>query len=82
MNKIYKMIERMDIKKERKYQLAILMMSILYMLIGLCAWLIIRTIALSSIDWMICFMGYPMFISWIRLFLYTSNHSFHTGRSE
>ncbi len=81
MKNIWMYIDRKNWEAGKKYRVLLLILGLLYMLCGLAAWLIIRTRAFSSIDWMFCFIGYPVVISWITAFLYTSRHEFHNGNA-
>ncbi len=47
---------------------------------GLVVWLLLRTWILPTVDWMLCFIGYPMLISWVVIFIYLCNHPFSDGR--
>jgi len=80
LNKIWTYIEKQKWQAETKYRIALLIFGTLYALIGFSVWLIIRNWTLSTWDWMICFVGYPVIISLIVVFLYSCNHDFHNGK--
>ena len=80
MKNIWAYIERKKWHAGTKYRVALLILGTLYALVGLAVWLIIRIWALSTWDWMVCFLGYPVIISWFVVFLYSCNHDFHDGR--
>ena len=80
MKNIWAYIERKKWHAGTKYRVALLILGTLYALVGLAVWLIIRIWALSTWDWMVCFIGYPIVISRFVVFLYSCNHDFHDGR--
>lgn len=45
--------------------------------IGFVLWCVIRLWALDSIDWLMCFILYPILIAILWTFIYTDRHSFH-----
>lgn len=59
MKSLWTYIERKNWNADTKYRVAILILGALFALAGFAAWLIIRIWALSTLDWMICFIGYP-----------------------
>ncbi len=80
MKKIWKYIDQKDYDADTKYNLAVLLFSTIYALTGLLLWLVIRIWVLSSVDWMLCFMGYPAVVSCVITFIYSASHSFHNGK--
>ncbi|MCR4588101.1 MAG: hypothetical protein K5682_06800 [Lachnospiraceae bacterium] len=44
---------------------------------GFVLWLVIHIWALSTLDWMLCFIGYPILLSLFWVYIYTSNHPFY-----
>ena len=44
--------------------------------IGFLLWLAVRSIAFSTVDWMICFIGYPIIIAWFFSILYFCRNGF------
>lgn len=62
-----------------KYKIILLLLGTVFALTGFAVWLIIRIWTLSTWDWMICFIGYPVVISWFAVFFYSCKHSFHSG---
>lgn len=80
MNKLWTFIEEKNWHAETKYRVAILILGTLCALAGLAAWLIVRIWVLSSLKWLFCFMGYPVVISWLVVFLYACNHELHDGK--
>ena len=79
MQKLWTYIEGKMWRAKKKYALAFLIPGALFALTGLIAWVIIRNWALSSMDWMVCFIGYPIVISSLIVFLYAGSHRFHNG---
>ncbi len=81
MKRLWTYIEGKNWRTETKYRFALLIVETVFALVGLAVWLIIRIWALSTWDWMVCFIGYPIVISWFYVFLYGYNHDFHNGRT-
>lgn len=54
-----------------------LLLCVLSAAAGFVLWLIIKHWALSSVEWMICFIGYPAVTACIGVILYAFNHEFH-----
>lgn len=63
-----------------KTKIMLLICSLVYALIGLALWALIRLAAFDSAQWAFCFAGYPVLISWVVVFLYTANHEFTNHR--
>ncbi len=82
MKNFWTHIEEKNWNAGKKYRVALLSLGTLYALAGFAVWLIIRIWALSSWNWMFCFIGYPVVISWIVVFLYSCSHDFHDNESE
>ena len=76
MNALWKYIENKNWNTETKYKALLLILSVLSAAAGFIIWLIIRTRMLASVDWMLCFIGYPVFISWFMAFFYSCRHDF------
>lgn len=79
MKYLWTYIDEKNWRAETKFQVTLFILGILFALIGLVVWLVIRTWILSTWDWMICFIGYPIVLSWFFVFLYSCNHDFHDG---
>lgn len=77
MKCIWNRIDRKNWTVDKKYIVFTLLLSILSALIGLAVWLVVKPWAFSSMDWLFCFIGYPVFFSWIAEFLYAGRHDFH-----
>lgn len=80
MKNVWTYIGKKNWPATTKYKVAFLILGTLYALAGFATWLIIRMWALSTLDWMFCFIGYPVVISWLVVFLYSCNHDFHDGK--
>lgn len=80
MKNLWTYIENKNWHADTKYRVALLILGTLFALAGLALWLIIRIWALSTWDWMVCFIGYPVVISWFVVLLYSCNHDFHDGK--
>ena len=77
MNHLWTYINHKNWHEETKYRIALLLLGILFALIGFGIWLVISIWILSSWDWMLCFIGYPIIISWFVVFFYSCRHGFH-----
>ncbi len=82
MKYLWKYIERKSWDASKKYKMFTLFLSLISALVGLLAWVVIRPYSLSTLDWMICFMGYPVMVSLIAVFLYSCRNFFHDGAYE
>lgn len=79
MKSLWMFIENKKWRTETKYKMAFVILGILFALAGMTVWLLIRTWAFSTPDWMLCFIGYPVILSWLTAFLYSCRHCFHNG---
>lgn len=60
-----------------KYRMALLLLSVLFGLGGALVWSIVQIWTLKTTDWLICFVGYPVLVSWYLGIVYGYNHCFH-----
>lgn len=79
MKKLWAYIDGKSWKEATKYRAALWILGIMSALAGFTVWMIVRTWVLSTPEWMICFIGYPVVISWYVVFFYSCRHSFHNG---
>lgn len=79
MKTLWTYIDSKDWQAESKYRFTLTILGILFALAGLILWLIIRPWILSTLDWMLCFIGYPIVISWFVVVIYSFRHDFHSG---
>ena len=82
MNRLWRYIENKDWNTETKYKFLLLIIGVLSAVAGFITWLLIRPEMFATVDWMLCFIGYPVFISWFIVFFYSCRHDFHDGRPE
>jgi len=80
MKKLWNYIDKKNWKAVNKFKVACLILGFLSALGGTVLWLIIRIWALSSPEWLFCFIVYPILISFIVVVFYGYNHEFHNGR--
>ena len=80
MKYIWNKIEDKNWKTATKVNAFLWVLGVLYGSIGLVVWSVVRIWALKTLDWMICFVGYPVIISWLVVLLYVCNHDFHDGK--
>ena len=69
-------IDQMNIKVANKFRLFRIILEIPAGLIGLLLWLVIRIWCLKTWDWMICFIAYPVIITWLIAIFYSCRHDF------
>jgi len=81
MKYLWTYIDSKNWTEENKYKVVLLISTVVFALIGLAVWLIIRHWALSTLDWMICFAGYPAAFSWFVVIFYSCRHAFHNGNA-
>jgi len=79
MKYLWSYIEEKNWTAEKKRRAAMQLLALFYGLAGLALWLIVRSWALSSWDWMVCFIGYPVMLSIPVFFLYFGSNPFHNG---
>ncbi len=79
MNTLWTYIDQKNWTAQTKYIVISLLCGLLYALAGFVIWLVIRTWALSTADWMLSFIGCPFVIAWIVTYLHTCRHELHDG---
>ncbi len=77
MKKLWTYIDEKPWSEKTKYRAIILIVSFISGTAGFFIWLMIRTWALSTWDWMLCFILWPVIISWPAVFLYSCRNRFH-----
>lgn len=76
INKIWNRIDNKQIKTENKYRLAFLVFSVISAIFGALIWFIIGERIFSGLDNAMCFVGLPVVLSWLFVYIYSCNHSF------
>ena len=79
MNYIWRNLENKNWKAATKYRVLLWILGTIFGVTGLILWFLVRIWALNSLDWMFCFIGYPVIISWFSVVFYSFNHDFHDG---
>lgn len=79
MKYIWNQMENKKWKAETKAKAFQWISVILFGIIGLLLWGIVQIWTLKTLDWMFCFIGYAMVISWLSAIIYTFNYDFHDG---
>lgn len=82
MKHLYNYLENTNFRATTKFRLFLLIEALLYGLGGFAVWGIIQLFALRSVEWMICFIGYPIIFSWFLVFVYTLNNDFTDGMPD
>ena len=80
MKTIWSNIEDRNWKAATKLKAFLWVLGILFGFIGLVVWGVVQIWALKTIDWMFCFIGYPVIASWLVVLFYCGNHDFHDGK--
>lgn len=79
MNGLWTYIDNKNWTVKTKYLAILSILSAISGIIGIIIWLIVRIRFFSTPDWIICFIGYPIIISWIVVIIYSCRHDFHNG---
>ena len=82
MMKLWKSIDKLNLKEESKFRLFRIISEGVSAVLGLLVWLIIRNRIFGTWDWAVCFMGYPIIFSLFVSAVYSCSHSFHNGKPE
>ncbi len=80
MKGLWRYIDEKDWKSMSKYKIAYLILAIISSILGFALWSVLRIWILSSRQWMICFIGYPILFSLFLVFFYGCKHEFHNGK--
>ena len=80
LQKTFRRIDRLNLREGTKYRLMIWLCGAFSGAVGGILWLVLRSWCLNTPAWLLCFIGYPVFFSWLAMLLYFCNHSFHNGR--
>ena len=76
MNTLWTYIDDKKWRAKTKYNVILLILGSLFGLAGFCVWLVVRNWAFSTIDWMLCFIGVPVLVSWYIVVFYSCRHVF------
>ncbi len=79
MKRLWNYVDQKHWSQKTKFKFAFLVLGTISAIAGFLAWLIIRFWALSTWDWMVCFIGYPVCIAFFVTAVYGGNHGFHNG---
>ncbi len=79
MKTLWRYIDERTWSAETKYRMVMLASCAAAAVAGLVFWLIVRMWVLSTVDWMLCFIGYPAVVTYFLVFLYGVDHEFHDG---
>ncbi len=82
MKRLWAYIDGRDWTERAKFEAASWILGAAGSVLGLILWLVLRTWTLKTVDWMICFIGYPFVISRLFVFCYSCRHSFHSRTSS
>ncbi|MCR5431831.1 MAG: hypothetical protein K6E95_04675 [Lachnospiraceae bacterium] len=77
MKRFWNYIDSKDISVKKKHKRAFLLLALCFGFAGLCLWLIVRPWALATLDWLFCFVFYPVVASILVVFFYEYGHRFH-----
>ena len=59
MSRLWDWIDSKNISNDMKTSIFLLLNCLKYSILGFLAWLIVSRFALSTLDWALCFTGYP-----------------------
>ena len=82
MSYLWNYLDRKKWTAAGKYRAALWAAGLLAGLAGFLLWSIVRIRAMDTWEWMICFVGHPVIISWFAVFFYSCKHDFHNGRRK
>ena len=77
MKKIWMTLDEKNWNAERKYQVCIWTLALLGAALGGLLWLALSHVALGTLDWCVVFLGMPVLLAPIAVFLYSCRHPFH-----
>lgn len=80
IQKIWMYFNRKNWQAYNKFRLFRISLEIIFGIAGLLIWLVVQNRTLKTWDWMLCFIGGPIVISWFVALLYHNYHSFYDGR--
>lgn len=73
MSKLWEWMDKKDLTKEGKIRGFLALNCMIFSILGFFVWLTVSRFALSTIEWAICFVGYPgFFIGYLGGFLFLS----------
>lgn len=76
MKTLWTYIDNKDWRAKTKYNVILLILGSMFGLAGFCVWLAVRNWTFSTIDWMLCFIGLPVLLSWYIVVFYSCRHEF------
>lgn len=79
MKYLWSWLERRSWKAATKYRALLWLMSLLSGLAGALLWAVVQLWTLKTVDWLLCFVGYPVVASWLGVVLYGYRHEFCNG---
>ena len=72
-------IDEMNRKAVTKIKIAWLVYGMLAGLAGLAVWLLVSSFSSITAEWSLCFIGFPVIISYFAVLLYATKKEFHDG---
>lgn len=61
MNMLWEWIDQRNLSEKAKTYVFLLLNIVIFGALGLVVWMIVSRFTLSTLDWAICFVGYPAF---------------------
>ena len=77
MKKFWMTLDEKNWNAERKYQVSIWTLALLGAALGGLLWLALSPVVLGTLDWCAVFLGTPVLLAPIAVFLYSCRHPFH-----
>lgn len=82
MKYLWDYFEKKNWMAATKYKALLWLLSILFGVAGALIWGVVQIRALKTVDWLICFIGYPVVFSWYLVVFYGFNHNFHNRKDR
>lgn len=71
MDKLWNWVDYKALSRDGKVRIFLCLNCLKYGFLGFVAWLLVSRIALGTVDWAICFVGYPgFFVGYLGGILY------------
>ena len=77
MKYIWNWIDKKEMTVEKKYTLCLWVTSLLFAALGCLLYAVLHLTAHLGTQWLLILGGWPVFLSWVGVFLYGCRHPFH-----
>lgn len=77
MKYLWNHVDQLNYTTTQKQKLFLFLNSLIFGLLGFLFWIPVQFFTLRTLDWLVCFVGYPvMFLGLLGGILYLYNHEF------